>query len=114
MKVFSFDNKDNPVVMVEIKGEVLIDACWLPQNPNMIIAATAEGSVYLYDLGETIEKPMETIIVQKNPVDQISSVTVSTSQNSILVLSKMGYLWQFTLSSAIFDDRFVLDKIYTG
>lgn len=113
VKVFNFDNKDNPIVMLEVKGETLVDLCWLPQNPNLILVATAEGNAYIYDLADTIEKPLEVITIQKNPVDQIVAVCISSSQNSIVVFSKMGYLWQFALSSAIFDDRFVLDKVYT-
>ena len=100
--------------MVEIKGETLVDICWLPQNPNLLLVATGEGNIYLYDLAESIEKPREAIAIQKNPVDELTSVCVSASQNAIIAFSKMGFFWQFTLSSAIFDDGFLLDKIYTA
>lgn len=114
VKVFNFDNKDNPIVVIEIRGETLIDVCWLPQNPNMILVGTAEGNVYLYDLGDSVDKPRETIAVQKNPLDRLTSICISPSQNAIVALSKKSGLWVFTLSSAVFDDRFVLDKVYTG
>lgn len=114
VKLFHFENRENPLVLVEIKGETIADVCWVPLNPNFILIAAAEGNLYLYDLADTIEKPYEIVPVQKNPLDTIQSVSISAAQNRIVVLSRMGNLWQFELSSAIFDDRFVLDKIYTG
>lgn len=92
----------------------MADASWVPLNPNFILIASAEGNLYLYDLADTIEKAFEVIAVQKNPLDTIQSICVSAAQSRIAVFSRMANIWQFDLSSAIYDDRFVLDKMYTG
>lgn len=112
VKVFHFDSTENPALIIEVK-EDLADACWLPQNPNFVAVASAEGHVFLYNLSDTIEKPFETIPVPKIPLDQVLSVAVSESQHSLVVISKMGFVWQFSLSTEIFDEKFLLDRIYT-
>lgn len=112
VKVFQFDSTENPALIIEVKEE-LADACWLPQNPNFLAIATAEGHVLLYNLSETIEKPFEAIPVPKIPLDHVVSVAVSESQHTLVVISKMGYVWQFSLSTEIFGEKFLLDRIYT-
>lgn len=114
VKMFHYENKENPLIMVELKGETLADITWVPQNPNFMVAAAAEGNLYIYDLGDTIEKPRESINVPINSVDQIQSICVSGPQNSLVAISRLGNVWQFEISSALHDDRFMLDKVYTG
>ena len=100
------------MLIIEIKDDVS-DASWLPQNPNYLSVVTAEGTILIYNLSDTIEKPVEVIPSQNTQLDHILSLSVSESQQSLVLISKMGVVSQFSLSSEIFDNRFMLDKTYT-
>jgi len=114
IKIFAFDLRETPLLIIEFKGETLTDVCWVGDNPNYIAVLTAEGSVHLYNLADTIERPAETIQIPKISLDHLESILSSVVQHSIIVVSRLGNIWQLALSSNMQDDRFLLDKVYTS
>lgn len=114
MKVFSFDNTENPVLLIEFKGESLVDACWIPQNPNMIAAIDAEGTVRLYNLADTVEKPKEIVNLGKISSDEFVSIVASPSTNTLSVITGEGQVTSVSLGHDLANDTFVLDKVYVS
>lgn len=113
IKIYHYDNKDHPLLVVECTDEVVTDCCFVEDCYNIIALCTAEGSVRIFNLAESIEKPKETIVIPKTGLDSLTAIKSSLSQRALAVVSKLGGLWILSLGGDLKDDQFLLDKIYT-
>ncbi len=114
VKIYHFDNKDNAVIVIETTDETLVDACWIHENPNIVALCTAEGTVRLYDLADSAEKPRDTIVIPKTGLDTLVAIKSSGSQHALIVISKFSSIWSLSLGGDLEDDTFLLDKIYAA
>lgn len=91
-----------------------MDACWIPQNPNMIAVLESEGVLRLYNLAETVEKPKDLINIPKTSAGGFSSLVASASTNTVSAITIDGEVVSVLLGQDLSDDRFFLDKVYVS
>ena len=102
------------MLLIEFKGEVIVDSCWIPQNPNMIAVLESEGILRLYNLAETVEKPKDLINLPKSSAGGFLSIVASSSTNTISAITSDGEVVSVFLGQDLSDDRFLLDKVYVS
>lgn len=102
------------MIVIETTDETLVDACWIHENPNLIALCTAEGSVRVYNLADSAEKPKDAIAIPKTGLDSLIAIKSSSSQHALIIVSKFSGIWSLSIGGDLHDDTFLLDKIYTA
>ena len=113
VKMFHHESRDHPLIVVEVLDETLVDCCFVADTFNYIAVCTAEGSVSIYNLSESIDRPVETVVVSKSGLDPVHSIKSSSTSRLLVVVSKSGCVSAISIGETIKDDRFLLDKVYT-
>lgn len=104
--------ESNPIVLIEFKDEQVVSACWLFSNPNCVAVGTKEGSVYIYNLVKSIEKPVEKIEVSLGEGDEMKVMLISEKQDVLCILSLLGEFYVYDLKKDLEGARFELDLFY--
>ena len=113
VKIYHSESREHPLIVVEVLDETLVDCCFVADTFNHIAVCTAEGSLSLYNLAASVDKPVETVVVGKPGLDPIQSVRSSSTSRTLVTISKSGSLTAVSVGETIRDDRFLLDKVYT-
>lgn len=110
VKVCHFEVVDSPAILLELKEEGLVDACWLESNPNSLAVITSEGKLYIFNLAVSAERAEETISLPLGPNDYVHSLLDSPSQSSLTVFTEQSSVMQCGYD--LQEEPFLLDRIY--